>query len=361
MNVHGKSDALGYLEQLRDALADPLLDEFDGQSPSDEAKQAAARLAVALGYCRLFGIDAGEDDGTLPVPEARGAIESLLQQIRELREQVRTLPERWDDAADGFEAESMCADILEQRMDLWAAMVALGEASLSALIDEDPGAEELSEGLERLMNAIFDLDDEIKQQEVLLLLSTLTETELLENWRRNLVEPYASILPYWLDGTLEDAAEYLKHEFEATVPRFGIVKPEVRASQGIREVFQNLPQPLAVAADAQSLSDPFVLLKWRSPDGQYLARLFVPKQPVIGQVVSFVLVKLQRDTPDGKELPASDLAGTSISLGGVVTQISADGSARMALDALVKAAHEQEEFALRVGDAVWEESNEESK
>lgn len=361
MNVHGKSDALGYLEQLRDALADPLLDEFDGQSPSDEAKQAAARLAVALGYCRLFGIDPGEDDGTLPVPEARGAIESLLQQIHELREQVRTLPERWDDAADGFEAESMCADILEQRMDLWAAMVALGEASLSALIDEDPGAEELSEGLERLMNAIFDLDDEIKQQEVLLLLSTLTETELLENWRRNLVEPYASILPYWLDGTLEDAAEYLKHEFEATVPRFGIVKPEVRASQGIREVFQNLPQPLAVAADAQSLSDPFVLLKWRSPDGQYLARLFVPKQPVIGQVVSFVLVKLQRDTPDGKELPASDLAGTSISLGGVVTQISADGSAKMALDALVKAAHEQEEFALRVGDCIWEESNEESK
>jgi len=132
-------------------------------------------------------------------------------------------------------------------------MVALGEASLSALIDEDPGAEELSEDVERLMNAIFDLDDEIKQQEILLLLSTLTGTELLENWRRNLVEPYASILPYWLDGTLEDAARYLEREFEATVPRFKVVKPEVRASQRTREVFKNLPQPLAVAADAQAL------------------------------------------------------------------------------------------------------------
>jgi len=358
MNAHGKSDALGYLEQLRDALADPFLDEFDGQSPSEEAKQAAARLAVALGYCRLFGIDAGEDDGTLPVPESRGAIESLLGQIHDLREQIQTLPERWDDAADGFEAESLCADVLEQRMDLWAAMVALGEASLSALIDEDPGAEELSEELETLMKAIFDLDDVIKQREILLLLSTLTETELLENWRRNLVEPYASTLPYWLDGTLEDAAQYLEREFEATVPRFKVVKPEVRASQRTREVFKNLPQPLAVAADAQALPNPFILLKWRSPDGQYLARFFVPCPPVTGQMVRFNLVKLQ---PDGTELPASDLVGTFISLGGVVSQISADGSAHMDLDALVKAAHEQKEFALRVGDSIWEESNEEIK
>ncbi|GIX01879.1 MAG: hypothetical protein KatS3mg112_0816 [Thermogutta sp.] len=65
-----REDLYGYVDQLKEALADPALNEFDTGTPSPAAKEAAARVAIALGYCRVFGLDRGREDTTvtLPVP-----------------------------------------------------------------------------------------------------------------------------------------------------------------------------------------------------------------------------------------------------------------------------------------------------
>src|SRR5262249_3828508 len=77
------NDGWGCLADLRDALADSRLDEFLDVTPqaanetafqaSDEGGKAALRMAIALGFCRLFDVAVGELEGPLPVSVAVAA------------------------------------------------------------------------------------------------------------------------------------------------------------------------------------------------------------------------------------------------------------------------------------------------
>ena len=207
-----REDVLGYVQQLREALAAPELEKFD-TGPDAAAEDAAAKVAVALGYCEIFGLDAGEDEGVLPVPEALGATKALMREITNLRRAVDTLPEQWDNAPIG-EEEAVCVDVLMRRMDVWTASIALNEAALAAVFEGDPMAQELCDRLNLISKEIGQLDEMLRQQENLELLSTLVDTELLRNWKALLIEPYASLPPYWLDGTLEAVAERVRREVE---------------------------------------------------------------------------------------------------------------------------------------------------
>jgi len=208
-NVH-REDVLGYVQQLREALAAKELEKFDSV-PDEAAEHAAARVATALGYCRVFGLDAGEDEGVLPAPEALGATKALMREIQDLRRAVDTLPERWGNAPIG-EEEAVCVDVLMRRMDVWTASIALNEAALAAIFSRDPMAERLCLSLDALGEAVTSLDSLMKKEENLELLSTLVDTELLRNWKALLIKPYASRPPYWLDGTLETVAERIRRE-----------------------------------------------------------------------------------------------------------------------------------------------------
>lgn len=209
---------LGYLYELIEALHSPELEQFD-TTPTPAADEAAAKLAIALGYCRIFGIDAGEYDGTLPVPEALGAIRGLRERIKLLKEDIKTLPERWDSAADSIEAQSYCADILEERMNYYAAQVVLGEALLSAVFDDDTNAELLDKELKVFMSELADIDELLTKEEMSFFLSTLVDTSLINTWRNHLVAPYNEYLPYWLDGTLEEVAKILEKETKDTLAK----------------------------------------------------------------------------------------------------------------------------------------------
>lgn len=211
-------DVFGYVEQLRESLADPVLDEFD-DNPSAEAKQAALRVATNLGYCRLFGIEAGEADGILPVAEAIGAAEALANFLDESITQVTRYPEEWDNTL-GEEAEDLTIEILERRMDAWAAHVAISEAALWATVGRASGISYLLEARERYQAKLRQLDELMQTPEVIELLSTVTGTHVLENWRAQLVEPYSLSLPYWLDGTLEAVAKRVEREVLESLRKF---------------------------------------------------------------------------------------------------------------------------------------------
>jgi len=207
-----------YVEELRESLADPLLDEFDA-NPSAEAKQAALRVAVNLGYCRLFGIDAGEVDGVMPLAEAIGAAEALADFVDESIAEVKRYPKEWDNTI-GEEAEDLTIGILDRRMDAWAAHVAISEAALWATVGRASGISYLLEAQERYEAKLRQLDELMQTPEVIELLSTVTGTRVLENWRVQLVEPYSLSLLYWLDGTLEAVAKRVEEEVMNTLRKF---------------------------------------------------------------------------------------------------------------------------------------------
>ena len=210
-------DIFGVLDRLCDALSDPHLDEFLSPiPPSRAAKRAALRVAIALGYCRLFGFNPPEADGVMPIPMAIGAAEAMVPFLDRCIANVIAYPEEWDDSL-GEEAEDLTIGILEQRMDAWAANTAIAEAALDGMVAEveDPRLPELLAAQKRYEKRLHELDAWMCCQEVLELLSTATDLYTLDNWRAMLVEPYSLHLPYWLDGTLEEIAKQIQEEFEA--------------------------------------------------------------------------------------------------------------------------------------------------
>ena len=217
MTDNNNRDLFGYVEKLREALATPHLAEFDAV-PSDEAKRAALRVAICLGYCRLFGLDPGEDDGVLPIPEALGAAEALQGLITETVEMTKEYPQRWDHAQCGQEELDLTTDLLQARMDIHAAQIAIAEANLEAMVFDEPGADQLDSAWKRCEDSIIKLDELLQSPEVVELLSTITASHLLDNWRALLVEPYSLALPWWLDGTLEQTAARVEAEALATMP-----------------------------------------------------------------------------------------------------------------------------------------------
>ncbi|MEJ5341248.1 MAG: hypothetical protein WHT09_06740 [Thermogutta sp.] len=352
-----REDLYGYVDQLREALADPALNEFQTGTPSPEAKQAAANVAVALGYCRVFGLDAGEDDGTLPPLEAIAAIEALEERLSELAEAVETLPQRWDDAPVG-EEDAVCADLLEQRMDLWVAMAALGEAACEAFIDADPLWETLHDKLQGLAEKIEVVDRQMQQREILELLSTLVGTELLNNWRQLLVEPYRSFAPYWLDGTLEEIDEELQKRFEqksawlSRLPprRAGAAAAREQAARRTAEIIL-ATRVLSVAAETSNLVEPLAMLSWRSPDRQYYAATLWPSCHKRGQELKLRVFRTQDNQP------ATELAGAAVEFAGVQSQLTPNAEMPYKVDDVYEfvKAHSPGTVPLQINGIPWEE------
>ncbi|GAB4139757.1 MAG: hypothetical protein Kow0040_28060 [Thermogutta sp.] len=342
-NVH-REDVLGYVHQLREALAAPELEKFDSV-PDEAAEHAAAQVATALGYCRVFGLDAGEDEGVLPVPEALGAANALMREITNLRRAVDTLPEQWDNAPIG-EEEAVCVDIVVRRMDVWTASIALNEAALEAMFEGDPMAERLCQSLDALGEAVTSLDSLMKKEENLELLSTLVDTELLRNWRTLLVEPYASLPPYWLDGTLEETAERVRRELELFLSQTGVPATAAGGRRSAASVIRDIT-PIALAADTPAPSDPVVMLRWRSPSG-YVAVLPCPRKPFHGQKVKLTVYR-----PD--EEPANELAGARVDCAGIGGLLGPDARVEILLDDLLAFANRSESLPLRINDELWEE------
>ncbi len=212
------TDPLGYRDDLRDALTDPDLDKVgtDGGAELDAAR-AAYRLAVALGHCRLFGVDAGEErDGVLPPHLALAAASELARVLRTWAELAADLGTRWDTAVDPAEADNLCAGLLGARMEAWATGLALDEAQQDCAEEGDARAAALAGAIDRVQDALDSFDTALEAQAEVL--ATVTGTRLLDNWRALLAAPYKEDLPWWLDGRLEETARRSGAEAVRTLP-----------------------------------------------------------------------------------------------------------------------------------------------
>lgn len=211
-------DPAGCRDGLHAVLTLPELAEFDQPGPiSARGRHAAYELAAALGRCRLFGVAPGDDlDGTLTTPLALAAARVLRDLLESGITDARELGERWDAAAEAHAAEDLCLNLLESRMECWAAYLAIDEAYAECMEAQDTDLGGFTGILDSLLAAIETFDQELQRQSGLL--SVAAETELLQNWRNLLAAPYREPLPWWLDGSLEEAARRVQQEALTSQP-----------------------------------------------------------------------------------------------------------------------------------------------
>jgi len=347
------------IEDLRRALQAPPLEEFEQHvtAPTPGARKAAYNLALALGRCRIFGVDVpGDLDGELWPAVAMAAAEQAAQYVRQWADEARTMSQRWD-AACPEEAEDIVASTLEARMDAACVMEAVSEC-YERMLDEEraehaqPGIREVERALDRLVDALDVFDDVVQEPENLCILSTAVSLPLLENWRRCLAGAYAEAPPWWLDGTLEAVDKEVEKVAMDTLP-----SPQawarLRRPRCFRDILRAMPEPVSLAAQSVSAEpDILAVAQWRSPDGRYLADLFFPAQPVVGQVLYLNVVREKDDSE------AVELAGQPVVLAGVEGRLDEHARAGFPLDRLLASLDKEPiETGLVVGleATVWKE------
>ncbi len=238
--------------EVQEALSQPALAAFDaGAAEGPDARRAAYRLAVALGHCRLFGIDLGAEDGTLSAAVALAAAEQLIAYLGEWEEDARRLPSRWERAAELVESADCVLDLLVARMEAWAAFLAIDEGYRDCLESVASQEARFAAVLDGIFPALGRLD--AAMHEHLDLFSLAADTQLLENWRNLLAPEFRAGLPWWLDGTLEKTARGVAEQALAWQPRRTAAVPDA-ARNGAAVDFSTDPEVVRLVAEGERLA-----------------------------------------------------------------------------------------------------------
>jgi hypothetical protein len=344
-------DVLGLAKKLREAVSQPELAEFDRPDPiTDAARLAAYELAVALGRCRLFGVEPGTDlDGTLPPLVAMAAARALHDQLRHWTESVRQLDQRWEDTPNPIEADDFCYDLLEGRMEAMAAFTVIDEAYADCLDNRDALLGEFTNAVDGVLDALQALDEGLQAQKDLL--SLAAGTHLLENWRTLLAEPYHETPPWWLDGTLEEAAQRIRRTALETQPdgatwrrhKTRLFDPP-RTPVVIIWFPRRIERVARLAAQGtEEPQAPIAAVSWTAPDAAHYAVLSVPETADDDSSLTVAFF-------DPQDRPTTEFDGSVAILASVPATI-ANGRAGFPIKQL--APHRQEEPILSVAGRIW--------
>jgi hypothetical protein len=342
-----------YVQELNEILAQQELHEILAGVPLTPAHQASAlRAAIALGYCRLFGADLGDEDGALPLPIAKAATTALHDLIDDAAKRAQTLAHDWDSTDEPIERDELCVRLLLDRMDIHAAYIAVDEALLEAYGDQEISWQEYDSSLRALTDKVEQLDTALQQSENLEILSTVAHLPLIENWRILLTEDHQALMPWWLSGLLSEVAQVSMQEALKRMPSAEIWQAVARAVTDKEErqlaalkllLLMTLRARVAAAPAGQP-----VIIRWVSPDGQYeaLCVLVQDKRPEQIEIVFM--------TSAGE--PALGLSNQPVWLADLESKISAEGKAWFPSDGLLQALESGKPPCLAVGSSreVWE-------
>lgn len=316
-NASQRPDPFGYWRTLRRAWADT-----EAGVPG-----ATWRLVLAQGQCLLF--DDSEDEMLRPLPKV--VVEAAVAEARRLLpgwlEMADKMRGTWEKARDSTEEELCCSRPLTIRMELWAIEEAVHRSYEAGLA--------LAESVDAVDALITDYDVALRKQ--LDLLSTVVGTGLLEDWKTGLVARHTQALPWWLNGTLERAAERVKVRAEATMPSAESWRAMMRQFAGWVEYLQTRlrPAPVGLGGVPTAAPIPGAKLVWMSPDGRYRAEVRVPDPLSVDQAELPRPLNFKKHP--GNE-PATDLAGAKVVLGADWPQINEEGRAQIRLCDLIKTA-----------------------
>jgi len=236
-------DPLDLVDDLRHQLARPIL--LSSDADLDEQGKAAYETFVNLGFCHLFGEEIPPDcQVELPGQTILAGGRRFSAVLEGFIGDVRGLPDRFDED-DPPEDVVACENILRQQMEAWAAFVAF-DGAYSKIVDrgsEDVAA--LHAAMDRILDLIQTLDELLQQDEYIGLLAVTVGSSLLKDWRSSLAATYRELPPWWLDGTLEQAAADLDREILDSDPLAVLVRPP---DQPLKLVFRRAAQESRLAA-----------------------------------------------------------------------------------------------------------------
>jgi hypothetical protein len=341
-------DRARYREALRASLASPRLAQIGptGEGPP-QALQAAFRLAIDLGWCRLLAIDLGQLPGSLPIPRALAAARAQTDELICWGRDASDLSAHWSRCDDPEEAEALCVRQLERRMDAWASYIVLDAVYLECLEDRDEREHLVTAAVNELVDRLSAFDRALQGE--MELLSLVCNSTLLDSWRHSLAPPFRDPLPWWLDGRLERAAKEAQERALASLPGAEVWKErrhQLEPGQFWGHRPDRLPalSPPLLAEAAPRRGDPLpaLVLSWQSPDGSWRARLVLPEwsTPEIDEQARPVTFTRSRD-----DTPAAELNGLLMLLAGVEGRI-AQGQAWFRLAQL----READDLTLHVGE-----------
>jgi hypothetical protein len=337
------SNSIVHRNQLLAALSRPELHDVSATGQGNRAAlESAYQLALALGRCRIFGTNPGPDlDGTIPASLALAAARELLVLLEGWKEEANSLEQSWLACKDSFQTENLCMEILADRMDAWAAFIAIDESCSRKCEGNDAASEQFSEVIDTLTDSLEAFDDALAKHEDLL--SCVTETPLLENWRQELSTPYRETLPWWLDGRLEDTARCSQEEALSSMPGESLWRT-LRAAHRQVGMFL-LPELLDPATVAQSVPASTHVLRWLSPDNELRAELCLPdvsstEAEMLPRSLNIIHIK------SGETVRLED---RTVRLAGFDRELGEDGRAQFTLAELRRAQNN----VLLIGGQTW--------
>ena len=322
-------------DDLARAVANPALDALD-QTPlvSDEAHLAAYELARSLGTCQWFLLPSGDDQSVvLTCRAAQAAAEQLLMNLKVWTQEARQLGTRWSESIDQAETDRRCAGLLDARNACAAVEIALTNAYLDAERSSDRWVTPLGERLDAVQDARDDFDAELQQDRDLL--STLTATDYLVNWRA-LHYHFApqEPLPWWFSEDLDDCGYQLDRVFEQAFARDTVGE---KASSSVVVSTANWPHVPVVALAASRAEGPTGeqgqsdlrtnTYVWSSPGGPnaeaaHRAVLVVPAVPEQGDETELWLLFIGDD-----QEPTHAFAGQPVELASCQATVGPEGHA----------------------------------
>jgi hypothetical protein len=177
-------------DDLDKVLREPALHRIKGGKTSYEEQHAALNYGIALGRCRVFGVELGELDGTMPPEVAVQGLKAAYRRIQAKIEELKTLGDRLKATEDSEHREMIMFSQYEFAMEVIGFYYAALEAYL---------ANPAYNGLEKrmadtcsLMSKFFWAFEESKP-----LLKRINTHPILNEWRENYVqEPF----PAWLEA-----------------------------------------------------------------------------------------------------------------------------------------------------------------
>lgn len=194
------------------------------RDPEDLAKalEQVARVAYRLPGGNLLGsIGWHSLRGMARIPIAEQAIDPLVHASHHMAERVadaasrlKSLEERWDRTVHQYDADTIATEPLDFGL---KAMFAV--EGIDRVLDQYPGDPAVVAAATELANAYDAYDEELLDH--VGVLCTLADGGELKRLRESLPET-CTMMPWWLNGALEDAAKTLTEQTNSLVEEFAI-------------------------------------------------------------------------------------------------------------------------------------------
>jgi hypothetical protein len=253
---------------------------------------------VAIGYCRLFGVEEHDIGGALTDRFAIASAHKLIAMLSKWTANADQLGIEWEQAPNPREADKTAARRLKDRTEAWAALESIHLSFAEMVNNESPLTSSLGDTIDSLAGLLNRFDSALERH--VDILSTLCGSPLIDGWEQRLGGEYRDPPPWWVGESLRIVATRARNRAVPAKPCAPPMLPDVVPTAGL-------------AAGPTEVVLPGPKWAWIRPDGAFRATLRLPA-PLTADELQTPRALTFRD-PDGA--PVASLTNEPIRLGAI--------------------------------------------